>query len=204
MRVSHETIYLSLFVQARGALRKELFRCLRTGRAHRRPRGLTVNNGQGKIRGRVSIAERRAEAADRAVPGHWEGGIIFGTGRSTIATLAGRRSRFVMLVALPRGLAMLVGALVGIPGAAYLTALHNLVTGKSSTATQVLAVVIFVLIEFALIIIPFVFLELRPEGTKAALKNAQDWLLGHARQLMAYTAMILGAYLTISALIRLG
>ena len=103
MRVSHETIYLSLFVQTRGALRKELFRCLRTGRAHRRPHGLTVNNGQGKIRGRVSIAERPAEAADRAVPGHWEGDIIFGTRRSTIATLAGRHSRFVMLVALPRG-----------------------------------------------------------------------------------------------------
>jgi IS30 family transposase len=103
MRVSHETIYLSLFVQTRGALRKELFRCLRTGRAHRRPRGLTVNNGQGKIRGRVSIAERPAEAADRAVPGHWEGDIIFGTRRSTIATLVERRSRFVMLVALPRG-----------------------------------------------------------------------------------------------------
>jgi IS30 family transposase len=103
MRVSHETLYLSLFVQARGALRKELFRCLRTGRARRRPRGLTVNNGQGKIRGMVNIAERPAEAADRAVPGHWEGDIIFGAGRSTIATLAGRRSRFVMLVALPRG-----------------------------------------------------------------------------------------------------
>jgi len=103
MRVSHETIYLSLFVQARGALRKELFRCLRTGRARRRPRGLTVNNGQGKIRGKVSISERSAEAADRAVPGHGEGDIIFGAGRSTIATLAGRHSRFVMLVALPRG-----------------------------------------------------------------------------------------------------
>jgi Sap, sulfolipid-1-addressing protein len=102
------------------------------------------------------------------------------------------------------GLAMLVGALVGIPGAAYLTALHNLVTGKSSTATQVIAVVVFVVIDFALIIIPFVFLELRPEATKAALKNAQDWLLGHARQLMAYTALILGAYLAISGLVRLG
>src|SRR5689334_11653102 len=103
MRVSHETIYLSLFVQARGALRKELFRCLRTGRGRRRPRGLTVNNGQGKIRGKVSISERPAEAADRAVPGHWEGDIIFGARRSAIATLAGRHSRFVMLVALPRG-----------------------------------------------------------------------------------------------------
>jgi len=90
-------------VQARGALRKELFRCLRSGRARRRPHGLTVNNGQGKIRGRVSITGRPAEATDRAVPGHWEGDIIFGTGRSTIATLAGRHSRFVMLLALPHG-----------------------------------------------------------------------------------------------------
>jgi hypothetical protein len=64
MRVSHETIYLSLFVQTRGALRKELFRCLRTGRAHRRPRGLTVNNGQGKIRSRVSIAESLATSSE--------------------------------------------------------------------------------------------------------------------------------------------
>jgi hypothetical protein len=108
------------------------------------------------------------------------------------------------VLAEPRlGLAMLIGALVGIPGAAYLTALHNLVTSKSSTATQVIAVVIFVLIDFALIIIPFVFLELRPEATKARLMSTQDWLLGHARQLMAYTALILGAYLVISALIRL-
>jgi IS30 family transposase len=103
MRVSHETIYLSLFVQARGALRKELTRCLRTGRARRRPRGLTVMNGQGKIRGMVNIASRPAEAADRAVPGHWEGDTVFGAGRSVIATLVERRSRFVMLVALPRG-----------------------------------------------------------------------------------------------------
>ena len=108
------------------------------------------------------------------------------------------------VLAQPRlGLAMLVGALIGIPGAAYLSALHNLVTGKSSTATQVAAVVVFVLIEFSLIIIPFVFLELRPEATKAALKHAQDWLLAYARQLMAYTALILGAYLAVSGLIRL-
>jgi Sap, sulfolipid-1-addressing protein len=108
------------------------------------------------------------------------------------------------VLAEPRlGLAMLVGALIGIPGAAYLTALHDLVTGKSSTATQVVAVVIFVLIEFSLIIIPFAFLQLRPAATKATLKNAQDWLLSHARQLMAYTALILGAYLAISGLVRL-
>jgi hypothetical protein len=101
------------------------------------------------------------------------------------------------------GLAMLVGALIGIPGASYLTALHLLVTGKSSTATQVIAVVIFVLIDFLLIIIPFLFLELRPEATKTRLKNTQDWLLGHALQLMATIALLLGAYLTVSALVRL-
>ncbi len=101
------------------------------------------------------------------------------------------------------GLAMLVGALVGIPGATYLTALHNLVTGKSSTAVQVLAVVVFVVIDFLLIIIPFAFLELRPEATKARLKHSQDWLLSHALQLMATIALLLGAYLAVSGLIRL-
>jgi hypothetical protein len=101
------------------------------------------------------------------------------------------------------GLAMLVGALIGIPGASYLTALHDLVTGKSSTVTQVIAVVIFVIIDFLLIIIPFAFLELRPEATKARLKHAQDWLLGHALQLMTAIALLLGAYLAISGLIRL-
>jgi uncharacterized membrane protein YedE/YeeE len=108
------------------------------------------------------------------------------------------------VLAEPRlGLAMLTGAVIGIPGASYLTALHILVTGKSSTAIQVVAVVIFVVIDFLLIIIPFAFLELRPEATKAALKNAQDWLLSHALQLMATIALLLGAYLAISGLVRL-
>jgi len=108
------------------------------------------------------------------------------------------------VLAEPRlGLAILIGALVGIPGGAYLTALHNLVTGKSATATQAAAVIVFVLIEFSLIIIPFTFLELRPEATKAALRNSQDWLLSHARQLMSYTALILVAYLAISGLAHL-
>ena len=108
------------------------------------------------------------------------------------------------LLAEPRlGLAMLVGAVCGIPGAAYLSGLHILVTSKASTANQVVGVILFVFIEFLLIIIPFAFLELRPEGTKAALRNTQEWLLGHARRLMAYTALVLGAYLTISALVRL-
>jgi uncharacterized membrane protein YkvI len=101
------------------------------------------------------------------------------------------------------GLAMLVGAVIGIPGATYLTALHNLVTGKSSTLIQVLAVVIFVIIDFLLIIIPFAFLELRPEATKALLKRSQDWLLNHALQLMAAIALLLDAYLAISGLVRL-
>ena len=101
------------------------------------------------------------------------------------------------------GLAMLVGALIGIPGASYLTALHNLVTGKSSTATQVIAVAVFVLIDFLLIIIPFAFLELRPEATKALLKHTQNWLLSHALRLMATIALLLGAYLAVSGLVRL-
>ena len=101
------------------------------------------------------------------------------------------------------GLAMLIGAVIGLPGASYLTALHHLITGKYSTVTQVIAVVVFVVIEFLLIIIPFAFLELRPEATKALLKRTQDWLLGHALQLMAGIGLILGAYLTISGLVRL-
>ena len=108
------------------------------------------------------------------------------------------------VLAEPRlGLAMLIGAVCGIPGASYLTGLHILITSNSSTANQVVGVVLFVLIEFSLIIIPFAFLELRPEATKALLKHSQDWLLSHARRLMAYTALILGAYLAISALVRL-
>jgi hypothetical protein len=101
------------------------------------------------------------------------------------------------------GLAMLVGAVIGLPGATYLTALHELVTGTSSTATQVIAVLVFVVIDFLLILIPFAFLELRPEATKARLKHTQDWLLSHALQLMATIALLLGAYLAISGLIRL-
>ena len=101
MRVSHETIYLSLFVQARGALRKELTRSLRTGRVRRRPLGQPARNGGGQIRALVHISERPAEADDRAVPGHWEGDLIFGQGPSAVATLVERHSRFVMLVGLP-------------------------------------------------------------------------------------------------------
>ena len=80
MRVSHETIYLSLFVQSRGALRKELTRYLRSGHTTRRPKGHTVMNGQGQLRGVLNIRERPAEADDRAVPGHWEGDLLMGKG----------------------------------------------------------------------------------------------------------------------------
>lgn len=102
MRVSHETIYRSLFVQARGALRHELVRCLRTGRAQRRSRRRL--HGPGELRDMVLISDRPAEAADRAVPGHWEGDLILGRGgRSAIGTLVERQTRLVMLIALPHG-----------------------------------------------------------------------------------------------------
>jgi IS30 family transposase len=103
MRVSHETIYLSLFVQSRGALRKELTRYLRSGHTTRRPKGHTVMNGQGQLRGVLNIRERPAEAEDRAVPGHWEGDLLMGKGMRAIATLVERKTRFVMLIALPNG-----------------------------------------------------------------------------------------------------
>jgi len=104
MRVSHETIYLSLFVQAKGALRKELTEHLRSKRAIRRGRGASVRGkGCGRIVDAVNISERPAEADDRAVPGHWEGDLLLGDLRSAIATLVERQSRFVMLVALPDG-----------------------------------------------------------------------------------------------------
>ena len=103
MRVSHETIYLSLFVQSRGALRKELTRYLRSGHSTRRPRGYSVMNGQGQLRGTLNIRERPADANDRAVPGHWEGDLLMGKRMRAIATLVERKTRFVMLVALPDG-----------------------------------------------------------------------------------------------------
>jgi len=104
MRVSHETIYRSLFVQARGALRKELTACLRTGRTQRCSHKRTEHSGTGRLRNMVLISDRPAEAADRAVPGHWEGDLIVGKGgRSAIGTLVERSSRYVVLLHLPHG-----------------------------------------------------------------------------------------------------
>jgi transposase, IS30 family len=100
MRVSHEAIYQSLYIQGRGALRRELTACLRTGRALRVPRART-RRGKSFVSDEVMIGERPAEAEDRAVPGHWEGDLILGLGSSAIGTLVERASRFTMLLHLP-------------------------------------------------------------------------------------------------------
>ena len=102
MRVSHETIYQSLFIQGKGTLRKELWRCLRTGRATRRPQGRPAST-KGQIRDMVMISERPAEVEDRAVPGHWEGDLLMGKGQTAIGTLVERHTRYVMLFPLPDG-----------------------------------------------------------------------------------------------------
>jgi IS30 family transposase len=102
LQVSHETIYRSLFVQTRGALKKELIAHLRTGRNIRSPKGGTAKVGLGSIVDAVSIRERPAEADDRAVPGHWEGDLLCGSKNSYIATLVERQTRFAMLIKLHR------------------------------------------------------------------------------------------------------
>jgi IS30 family transposase len=101
MRISHEAIYQALYVQGRGALRRELTACLRTGRALRVPRARTRGRGKGFVTPEIMISERPAEAADRAVPGHWEGDLIVGLNSSAIGTLVERTSRFTMLLHLP-------------------------------------------------------------------------------------------------------
>jgi IS30 family transposase len=101
MRISHEAIYQALYVQGRGALRRELTACLRTGRALRVPRARTRGRGKAFVTPEILISERPAEAADRAVPGHWEGDLILGLGSSAIGTLVERMTRFTLLLHLP-------------------------------------------------------------------------------------------------------
>jgi IS30 family transposase len=102
MRISHEAIYQALFIQGRGALKRELVACLRTGRALRVPRARAQQRRDGMVTPEVMISARPAEATDRAVPGHWEGDLIIGLDRSAIGTLVERTTRFTMLLHLPR------------------------------------------------------------------------------------------------------
>lgn len=112
MRISHETIYRSLFVQTRGVLKKELMAHLRTARQMRQAKGGTVKHGLGQIADAVSIRERPAEAEDRAVPGHWEGDLLSGGNNTHIATLVERHTRFAMLIKIPsKDTATVIGTL---------------------------------------------------------------------------------------------
>ena len=126
MRVSHETIYQSIYVQGRGELRRELARCLRTGRAQRRPRNRVQTRG--RIPDMVMISERPAEADDRAVPGHWEGDLIIGKeGRSAVGTLVERTTGYLLLLHLPNGKeadkvdVSIRGAIAKLPGELFRT-----------------------------------------------------------------------------------
>lgn len=101
MRISPEAIYQALYIQGRGALRRELVACLRTGRALRVPRARTKGRGKKFVTPEVMISERPAEVEDRAVPGHWEGDLIIGLNKSAIGTLVERTTRFTMLLHLP-------------------------------------------------------------------------------------------------------
>jgi Sap, sulfolipid-1-addressing protein len=101
------------------------------------------------------------------------------------------------------GLAVIIGAVAGTPGAAYISALHSLVNGGYSITEQVLGVIGFVVIEFALVIIPFVFLTARPEATENAIQRFKGWITSHARQLLAVAALLAGGYMVISGTLRL-
>ena len=100
------------------------------------------------------------------------------------------------------GLALLIGAAVGTPGASYLLALHHLKSGKYATAVAVIAVIVFVLIDFVLVIVPFAFWTFRPLGTEKAIKGFKDWLASHTRQVAAGVALVAGGFMVLSGLVR--
>jgi IS30 family transposase len=132
MRISHETIYQALYVQGRGALKRELVACLRTGRALRVPRARTRQKAWAHVTAEVMISQRPAEVEDRAVPGHWEGDLLIGLERSAIGTLVERTTRFVMLIHLPReeGFGVIARTKNGPPLAGY-----GAITMKNALAT---------------------------------------------------------------------
>jgi IS30 family transposase len=102
MRISHEAIYQALYIEGRGALKRELVACLRTGRALRVPRQRSRSKAQGHVTADVVLSKRPAEVEDRAIPGHWEGDLIIGLNRSAIGTVVERTNRYTLLVHLPR------------------------------------------------------------------------------------------------------
>ncbi|MFH1103748.1 MAG: IS30 family transposase [Actinomycetota bacterium] len=134
MRISHEAIYQALFIQGRGALKRELVACLRTGRALRVPRARAKRETWAHVTPEVMISERPAEAEDRAVPGHWEGDLLIGLQRSAIGTLVERTTRFTMLIYLPRedGYGIIARTKNGPPLAGY-----GAVTMKNALASTI-------------------------------------------------------------------
>jgi hypothetical protein len=100
------------------------------------------------------------------------------------------------------GLAFLIGAAVGTPGASYLLALHHLVASKTPAAVAVIAVLVFVTINFALVLVPAAFEMVRPEGTEHAVKRFKDWIVSHERQIAAAVALLAGAFMVISGTVR--
>jgi IS30 family transposase len=136
MRISHEAIYQALYVQSRGALKRELVACLRTGRALRVPRARTKQQAWAHVTPEVMISERPAEANDRAVPGHWEGDLLIGLERSAIGTLVERTTRFTLLIHLPRedGYGIVPRTKNGPPLAGYgAVAMKNALTSTMTT-----------------------------------------------------------------------
>jgi len=139
MRISHEAIYQALYVQSRGALKRELVACLRTGRALRVPRARAKRETWAHVTPEVMISERPAEAEDRAVPGHWEGDLLIGLERSAIGTLVERTSRFAMLIHLPRedGYGVIARTKNGPPLAGYgAVTMKNALTSTMTTMPE--------------------------------------------------------------------